>query len=212
MRPSRDRRLPLVLGILSSSVQLLSSNKMTAHDREAVIQSRICSWRWRCRIRGWTLFEHDCEVPPISAQVRSWRQSSTGLDQVYSPGCTGELLPTAVGSGYYLLWNVATLCPLAVCRPGIGWLPQFPLTWRRHSSSYLSKAWLVPLRDSAGIWKESEGEVAQLCPTLCDPMDCSLHQAPPSMGFSRQEYWSGLPFPSLGGRNLELPPISLVPI
>ena len=27
-------------------------------------------------------------------------------------------------------------------------------------------------------------------------MDYSL-QAPPSMGFSRQEYWSGLPFPSL---------------
>ena len=27
-----------------------------------------------------------------------------------------------------------------------------------------------------------------------DPMDCS--QAPLSIGFSRQEYWSGLPFPS----------------
>ena len=37
--------------------------------------------------------------------------------------------------------------------------------------------------------------VAQLCPTLCDPMDCSL-QAPLSMEFFRQEYWSGLPFPS----------------
>ena len=24
------------------------------------------------------------------------------------------------------------------------------------------------------------------------------HQVPPSMGFSRQEYWSGLPFPSPG--------------
>ena len=24
------------------------------------------------------------------------------------------------------------------------------------------------------------------------------HQAPPSMGFSRQEYWSGLPFPYSG--------------
>ena len=24
------------------------------------------------------------------------------------------------------------------------------------------------------------------------------YQAPPSMGFSRQEYWSGLPFPSPG--------------
>ena len=30
---------------------------------------------------------------------------------------------------------------------------------------------------------------------LCDPTDGS-HQAPPSLGFSRQEHWSGLPFPS----------------
>ena len=42
---------------------------------------------------------------------------------------------------------------------------------------------------------ESESEVAQSCPTLCDPVDCSL-PASLSMGFSRQEYWSGLPFPS----------------
>ena len=35
----------------------------------------------------------------------------------------------------------------------------------------------------------------QLCLTLCDPMDYS---PPLSMGFSRQEYWSGLPFPSPG--------------
>ena len=28
--------------------------------------------------------------------------------------------------------------------------------------------------------------------TLCDPIDRNL-QAPPSMGFSRQEHWSGLP-------------------
>ena len=41
-------------------------------------------------------------------------------------------------------------------------------------------------------------EVSQSCPTLCNPMDSSLHQAPPSMGFSRHEYWSGLPFPSPG--------------
>ena len=26
----------------------------------------------------------------------------------------------------------------------------------------------------------------------------AAHQAPPSMGFSRQEYWSGVPLPSLG--------------
>ena len=92
---------------------------------------------------------------------------------------------------------------------------------------------------------ESESEVAQACPAVCDPMDCSLpgswvhgifqatvlewvaisfskgssqprdqtqvsriagrryckpvaHQAPLSMGFPRQEYWSVLPFPSPG--------------
>ena len=37
----------------------------------------------------------------------------------------------------------------------------------------------------------------QSCLTLCDPMDYSL-QAPLSMGFSRQEYCSGLPGPSPG--------------
>ena len=58
---------------------------------------------------------------------------------------------------------------------------------------------------------ESESEVAQSCLTLSDPMDCSLpgfsscarlsatpwtaaHQAPLSMRFSRQGYWSGLLF------------------
>ena len=35
----------------------------------------------------------------------------------------------------------------------------------------------------------------QSCPTLCDPIDGS-HQAPPSLGLSRQEHWSQLPFPS----------------
>ena len=43
----------------------------------------------------------------------------------------------------------------------------------------------------------SESEVTQSCPTLCNPLTIA-YQAPPSMGFSRQEYWSGLPFPSPG--------------
>ena len=39
--------------------------------------------------------------------------------------------------------------------------------------------------------------VAKSCPTLCDPMDYSP-PAPMSVEFSRQDYWSGLPFPSPG--------------
>ena len=47
-------------------------------------------------------------------------------------------------------------------------------------------------------WSEVKwSEVAQSYPTLCNPVDCSP-PVPPTMGFSRQEYWSGLPFPSPG--------------
>ena len=40
-------------------------------------------------------------------------------------------------------------------------------------------------------------KLLQLCPTVCDPMDCS----PPGSsvhGVLRQEYWSGLPCPPSG--------------
>ena len=41
------------------------------------------------------------------------------------------------------------------------------------------------------------GLVAQSCPTLAAPWTAA-RQALLSVGFSRQEYWSGLPFPSPG--------------
>ena len=51
-------------------------------------------------------------------------------------------------------------------------------------------------------------KLLQLCLTLCDPIDCS----PPDSsvhGFSRQEYWSGLPCPppeDLNDPGIEPPP------
>ena len=42
-------------------------------------------------------------------------------------------------------------------------------------------------------------KLLQSCPILCDLVDWTVaHQAPMSMGFSKQEYWSGLPFPPPG--------------
>ena len=55
---------------------------------------------------------------------------------------------------------------------------------------------------------QSESKVAQLCPTFCDAMDCIAYQASPFMEFSRQEYWSGLPFPSPG----DLPDPAIEPV
>ena len=40
---------------------------------------------------------------------------------------------------------------------------------------------------------KSESEVAQSCPTLTNPWTAA-YRAPPLMGFSRREYWSGVPF------------------
>ena len=50
------------------------------------------------------------------------------------------------------------------------------------------------------------GLVTKLCPTLVTPWTVAL-QVPLSMGFSRQEYWSGLPFPSPG----DLPNLGIRP-
>ena len=49
-------------------------------------------------------------------------------------------------------------------------------------------------------------EVAKLCPTLATPWTVAC-QAPLSVGFSRQEYWSGLLFPSPG----DLPNLGIEP-
>ena len=52
-----------------------------------------------------------------------------------------------------------------------------------------------------------QAKLLQSCPTLCNPMAVA-HQAPRSIGFSRQEYWSGLSFPSLG----DLPKPGIKPV
>ena len=57
--------------------------------------------------------------------------------------------------------------------------------------------WLLPIVNAGYRIGLLSLLVIQLCPTLCDPMDCA-HQAPLSMGFSKQAYWSGLPFHSPG--------------
>ena len=62
-----------------------------------------------------------------------------------------------------------------------GQIIQMTLPLVKHERTYLP----VGLGGGGGL-------VAQSCPT---PWTVAL-QAPLSMGFSRQEYWSGLPFPS----------------
>ena len=48
---------------------------------------------------------------------------------------------------------------------------------------------------------KSEREVAQSCLTLGTPWTAA-YQASPSMEFSRQKYWSGVPLPNKQGKRL----------
>ena len=67
------------------------------------------------------------------------------------------------------------------CNPWI----YLTLSLYRHNRFEFGHTWMA-------LWFTLCVLVTQLCPTLCDPRSCS----PPwfSVGFSRQEYWSGLPF------------------
>ena len=64
-----------------------------------------------------------------------------------------------------------------------------------------------PALQADSLWTELQGfwlnravraKLLQSWQVLCDPMDCIACQVPPSMEFSRQECWSGLPFPTRG--------------
>ena len=65
--------------------------------------------------------------------------------------------------------------------------------------------WLWPLVYQCGGGGGGD-LVAKSCPTLVTPWTVAC-QVPLSMGFSRQEYWSGLPFPSPG----DLPDLGIKP-
>ena len=60
---------------------------------------------------------------------------------------------------------------------------------------------------SRHVWMCAIAKSLQSCPTRCDPMDCSLPGSSVH-GFSRREYWSGVPLPShsiLKSRDITLP-------
>ena len=56
--------------------------------------------------------------------------------------------------------------------------------------------WVFPLPSASNPSAAAAAAASlQSCPTLCDPIGGS-QPGFPSLGFSRQEHWSGLPFPS----------------
>ena len=100
---------------------------------------------------------------------------------------------SCIADGFFTIWSTkeALILPVkslqscpTLCDPKDGSPPGSPVPGILQARTL---EWVAI--SLSNVWKKSESEVAQSCPTLSDPMD----QVPPSVGFSRQEYWSGVP-------------------
>ena len=82
------------------------------------------------------------------------------------------------------------LCPI-LCNPIDGSPPGSPVPGILQARTL---EWVAISFSNAGQWKVKVKSLSRVW-LLATPWTAA-YQAPPSMGFSRQEYWSGMPFPS----------------
>ena len=87
-------------------------------------------------------------------------------------------------------------CP-TLCDPIDGSPPGFPIPEILQARTL---EWVAISFSNAGKWKVKEKSLSRVR-LLATPWTAA-HQAPPSMGFSRQEYWSGVPL--MSSRHLQL--------
>ena len=82
-------------------------------------------------------------------------------------------------------------CP-TLCDPIDGSPPGSPVPGILHARTL---EWVAISFSNAGKWKVKGKSLSRV--QLVATLWTTAYQAPPSMGFSRQEYWSGVPLPSL---------------
>ena len=71
------------------------------------------------------------------------------------------------------------------------------ISFSRESSQPRDRTWVSCIAGRFFTnWATAAAKSLQLCPTLCDPIDGSPPGSPVPGILSRQEHWSGLPFPS----------------
>ena len=98
-------------------------------------------------------------------------------------------------------WEGALETFLGLCRKRGGAGPAGRARWRGGCSQESGLLSLVRIQKvvmpkGTAAAAAAAAKSLQSCPTLCNPRDGSPPSSPPSLGFSRQEHWSGFPFPS----------------
>ena len=141
---------------------------------------RISSVSW-CRImtKGYQMVRPSYQLSEKIGHIAAWKNKSCVLGQKGAAAAAAKLLQSC-----------PTLCdPIDGLLPGSsvpGILQARTLEWVAISFSNAWK-WKVKMKTPSRVW------------LFATPWTAA-YQAPPSMGFSRQEYWSGLPLPTLSPR------------
>ena len=133
---------------------------------------------------SWTILYNWCHSRIYNVSCGEGPSESPTLG---SPASTNEALLLLAAA------KSLQLCP-TLCDPIDGSPPGFPIPGILQARTL---EW-VAISFSNCMKVKSEREVTQSCLTLTTPWTAA-YQAPPSMGFSRQKYWSGMPLPSPNG-------------
>ena len=128
---------------------------------------------------------------------RHWILPWTGLPSILSPNPSSNCpIPVGMPSSRLQLCPAAAAakslqsCP-TLCDPIDGSPPGSPIPGILQARTL---EWVAIFFSNAWKWKVKVNSLSRVW-LLATPWTVA-HQAPPSMGFSRREYWSGVPLPS----------------
>ena len=132
--------------------------------------------------RDWVEARHSLENM-CNNTSRRWKETEQGMDHKKNEQGSYSYAAAAAKS--------LQLCP-TLCDPIDGSPPGSPIPGTLQARTL---EWVAIFFSNAWKWKVKVKTLSRIW-LLATPWTAA-HQAPPSMGFSRQEYWSGVPLPSL---------------
>ena len=116
-----------------------------------------------------------------------WMSSNTCTKNIYNTWYLFHDKCVAFATAAKLLQSCPTLCNTTEGNP-----PGFPIPGILQARTL---EWVAISLSNAWKWKVKVKSFSRV--RLLKTLWTLAHQAPPSMGFSRKEYWSGVPLPSL---------------
>ena len=193
-------------------------NQKAAYSKQF---TEIWGWKWKWLSHVWlfaTPWTVACQVPLSVdfSRPEYWNEwpfpspgdlPNTGIEP-RSPASLADFLPVEPSENSWTVfpregrqakWLKITMlcyakslpsCP-TLCDPIDGSLPGFPVPGILQAKTL---EWVASSFSNAWNWKEKVKSLSRV--RLLATPRTAAYQAPPSMGFSRQEYWSGVPLPS----------------